>query len=123
MEEEITARCHNDFVRAEFLSLKAPHELFYDHAHSHFYGKRVVCLATVSLLIWHLFYDDKRLISYLDDDGQVDEHIFFAEKIESHEELLVVLVVSVCDHLKIEHFRLFFKLFGEMRMRGDWSVA
>ena len=44
--------------------------------------------------------DHDVLFPYLDNDGEIDEHVFFAEKIQPHEELLVVLLVAMCDHLK-----------------------
>ena len=43
---------------------------------------------------------DSVLVSYLDNDGEIDEHVFFAEQVQSHKELLVVLLVAMCDHLK-----------------------
>ena len=51
---------------------------------------------------------DSVLVSYLDNDGEIDEHVFFAEQVQPHEELLVVLLVAMCDHLK--GFKVKFKL-------------
>ena len=44
-------------------------------------------------------------LSYLDNDGEIDEHVFFAEQVQPHEELLVVLLVAMCDHLKGQKVR------------------
>ena len=50
------------------------------------------------------------LFSYLDNDGEIDEHVFFAEQVQPHEELLVVLLVTMCDHLKGNKVRFKFNL-------------